>query len=117
MRRSHRTRARSSKAQESSSYADAASAVNDGLRLFEAREYEAATRAFTSALGMNPNEDEARAASYNRACGYIKLNKYEEAKDDLIAAVNTYNLKFKVLMNDPDSVSYTHLTLPTICSV
>ena len=102
MRRSHRTRARSSKAQESSSYADAASAVNDGLRLFEAREYEAATRAFTSALGMNPNEDEARAASYNRACGYIKLNKYEEAKDDLIAAVNTYNLKFKVLMNDPD---------------
>ena len=51
---------------------------------------------------MNPNEDEARAASYNRACGYIKLNKYEEAKDDLIAAVNTYNLKFKVLMNDPD---------------
>jgi len=70
--------------------------------LFESREYEAATRAFTTALGMRPNEDEARAASYNRACGYVKLNMYDEARDDLIAAVNEHNLKFKVLMEDPD---------------
>ena len=83
MRRSHRTRA-IDEGQESSSHADAASAVNEGLRLFEAREYEAATRAFTSALHES-ERGRARAASYNRACGYIKLNKYEEAKDDLIA--------------------------------
>jgi tetratricopeptide (TPR) repeat protein len=76
--------------------------VNAGLALFEQKKFDEATSAFTQALGQSPNEDEARAASYNRACGYIKLNMYDEARDDLIAAVNEYNLKFKVLMNDPD---------------
>lgn len=89
-------------ATKSTEYGDAATAVNEGLRLFESREYEAATRAFTAALGLRPNEDEARAASYNRACGYVKLNMYDEARDDLISAVNEHNLKFKVLMEDPD---------------
>lgn len=70
--------------------------------MFERGEHEAATRAFTRALEMKPNEDEARAASYNRACGYVKMNMYDEAKDDLIAAVNVHNLKFKVLTSDPD---------------
>jgi tetratricopeptide (TPR) repeat protein len=83
-------------------YANAAAAVNAGLALFEQKKFDEATSAFTQALGQSPNEDEARAASYNRACGYIKLNMYDEARDDLIAAVNEYNLKFKVLMNDPD---------------
>ena len=83
-------------------YANAAAAVNAGLALFEQKKFDEATSAFTQALGQSPNEDEALAASYNRACGYIKLNMYDEARDDLIAAVNEYNLKFKVLMNDPD---------------
>jgi tetratricopeptide (TPR) repeat protein len=76
--------------------------VNEGLALFEAKKYDEAIRAFTAALALGPNEDESRAASYNRACGYIKMNMYDEAQEDLIAAVNEYNLKFKVLMEDPD---------------
>jgi len=86
----------------SSSHANAAAAVNEGLALFEAKKYDEAVRAFTAALALGPNEDESRAASYNRACGYIKMNMYDEAQEDLIAAVNEYNLKFKVLMEDPD---------------
>ena len=104
VRTATRTRAsdESSSTTTRASYADAATAVNEGLRLFERGEHEAATRAFTRALEMKPNEDEARAASYNRACGYVKMNMYDEAKDDLIAAVNVHNLKFKVLTSDPD---------------
>jgi len=76
--------------------------VNKGLTLFRDGAYEEATEAFTRALSASPSDDEARAARYNRACGYIKLTMYDEARDDLIAAVNEYDLKFKVLMNDPD---------------
>lgn len=32
---------------------------------------------------MNPNEDEARAALYNRACANTKLAKYDDAAKDL----------------------------------
>ncbi|OUS46515.1 hypothetical protein BE221DRAFT_192005 [Ostreococcus tauri] len=91
-------------------YADAATAVNEGLRLFAGKEYEGATRAFGAALTMSPSEDEARAARYNRACGYVKLNEYDAARDDLIAAVNEHNLKFKVLMDDPDLDAFRSTT-------
>ena len=82
----------------------AADAVNNGLACFEKRRYEAAVRNFSAALKDfgSPSEDESRAALYNRACAYVKLQKYDEAKVDLKSAINEYNLKFSVVLKDPD---------------
>ena len=82
----------------------AADAVNNGLRCFEQKKYEDAVGNFTSALSEfgTPTEDECRAALYNRACAYCKLQKYDEAKTDLTAAVNEYSLKFSVVLKDSD---------------
>ena len=82
----------------------AADAVNNGLACFEKRRYDAAVRNFSAALKDfgSPSEDESRAALYNRACAYVKLQKYDEAKVDLKSAINEYNLKFSVVLKDPD---------------
>ena len=45
---------------------------------------------------MRPNNDEARAAHYNAACCYTALGQWEEAADQLVVAVNDYDLKFSV---------------------
>ena len=44
---------------------------------------------FSAALADfgTPTEDESRAALYNRACSYVKLRQYDEARDDLTLAV------------------------------
>ena len=82
----------------------AADAVNNGLACFEKRRYDAAVRNFSAALKDfgSASEDESRAALYNRACAYVKLTKYDEAKVDLKSAINDYNLKFSVVLKDPD---------------
>lgn len=82
----------------------AADAVNNGLACFEKRRYEDAVKNFAAALSSFgvPSEDESRAALYNRACAYVKLQKYDEAKADLTSAVNDYGLKFSVVLKDPD---------------
>ena len=83
---------------------NAADAVNNGLACFEKKRYKDAVNNFTAALESfgTPSEDESRAALYNRACAYVKLQKYDEAKVDLTSAVNDYALKFSVVLRDPD---------------
>jgi tetratricopeptide (TPR) repeat protein len=82
----------------------AADAVNNGLACFEKRRYEDAVKNFSAALSAfgAPSEDESRAALYNRACAHVKLQQYDEAKADLTSAVNDYELKFSVVLKDPD---------------
>jgi len=68
---------------------------------------------FTAALADfgTPTEDESRAALYNRACSYVKLYKYDLARDDLTLAVSDYALKFFEVLNDPDMVGRSRLTV------
>ena len=68
------------------------------------RKYDQAVANFTAALENfgTPTEDESRAALYNRACANVKLQKYDDVKADLTAAVNDYDLKFSVVLKDPD---------------
>ena len=84
--------------------ASAADAVNNGLACFQMRKYDQAVANFTAALENfgTPTEDESRAALYNRACANAKLQKYDDVKADLTAAVNDYELKFSVVLKDPD---------------
>ena len=84
--------------------ASAADAVNNGLACFQMRKYDQAVANFTAALENfgTPTEDESRAALYNRACANVKLQKYDDVKADLTAAVNDYDLKFSVVLKDPD---------------
>ena len=51
---------------------------------------------------LNPNEEESRASHYNRACAYVKMNKFEQAKDDLVVALEKFDLDFRVLRRDDD---------------
>lgn len=61
---------------------------------------------FTDALKLNPNEEESRASHYNRACAYVKMNKYEQAKDDLMVALEKFDLDFRVLQRDDDLAKF-----------
>ena len=80
----------------------AAKKVNIGLEKFEAKQYQEAAAFFTDALMLNPNEEESRASHYNRACAYVKMNKFEQAKDDLVVALEKFDLDFRVLRRDDD---------------
>ena len=53
---------------------------------------------------MRPDNDEARAAHYNAACCYTALGQWEEAAENLVAAVNEYDLKFSVAIKVPFSI-------------
>ena len=84
----------------------AAKKVNLGLEKFAQKQYEEAAVAFTDALKMQPNEEESRASHYNRACAYVKMDKLDEAKDDLILALEKFDLDFRVLKRDEDLVKF-----------
>lgn len=57
---------------------------------------------YQAALSLRPNADEARAAHYNSACCYARLERWEEAADAVITAVNDFDLKFMVALKDDD---------------
>lgn len=76
--------------------------VETGLEVFRVGDAEAALELFQRALQLNPNDDEARAALYNSACALTKLNRWQEAADAVVAAVNERNLKLLVALRDPD---------------
>jgi tetratricopeptide (TPR) repeat protein len=80
----------------------AAGCVDKGLELFRQGQLQTALNLFQSALKLNPNEDEARAAYYNSACALAKLGRWQEAGDSVVTAVNEYGLKLKVAVDDPD---------------
>jgi outer membrane protein assembly factor BamD (BamD/ComL family) len=75
----------------------ATDAVETGTKCFESKEYGEALRLYKAAMDMRPNDDEARAATYNAACVYVKKKQWKEAVDSLKASVNDYGLKVRVI--------------------
>lgn len=71
-------------------------AVERGQQSFDRKEYAEALRLFKAALDLRPNNDEARAALYNKACAHAWLKDWQEAADDVVRAVNDYGLKLEV---------------------
>lgn len=57
-----------------------------------------ALKLFQEALDLRPDEEEMRAAVYNSACCYTKLNRFSEAAEAVKDAVNLYGLKLSVAL-------------------
>jgi len=86
-------------------------AINRGLAEFhENKNALAALALFDLALASPTSypfavpltEDEARAATYNRACALAALSRWEEAAAGVLDAVNEKGLKLDVAVKDPD---------------
>ena len=75
----------------------ATDAVETGTKCFEDEQFTEALRLYKAAMDMRPNDDEARAATYNAACVYVKKKQWQEAVDSLKASVNEYGLKVRVI--------------------
>lgn len=93
--------------------ATAEEAITRGLAAFHERKDPAAALAlFDLALSASSpssspfpaplTEDEARAATYNRACALAALSRWDEAAEAVLDAVNEKGLKLDVAANDPD---------------
>lgn len=90
--------------------ATAEEAITRGLAAFhEQKNPTAALALFDLALSSSPSpfaapptEDEARAATYNRACALTALSRFEEAAEAVLDAVNEKGLKLDVAAGDPD---------------
>ena len=96
--------ARASSAQEQAAGAatTAKEAVERGLEAFQSGNAEAALQLFLQAQALQPDADEARAACYNAACAQARLRQWQPAVDSITRAVNEYDLKLTVALNDPD---------------
>jgi outer membrane protein assembly factor BamD (BamD/ComL family) len=75
----------------------ATDAVETGTKRFEEEDYDDPLRLYNAAMEMRPNDDEARAATYNAACVHVKKKQWQKAVDNLKASVNDYGLKVKVV--------------------
>lgn len=71
-------------------------AIETGTTEFEKKNYEDALQLYQKAMGMSPDNDEARAAMYNSACVHAKQGRWQAATDAIKTAVNEYNLKLSV---------------------
>lgn len=83
-----------------------ADAINSGLALFSKGRVKDALALFDAALEMNPSEEEAQAALYNKACCHVRSEEGKEASKALRRALKQYNLKFSVILNDPDMAPF-----------
>lgn len=75
----------------------ATDAVETGTKCFEKEDFAEALRLYNAAMDMRPNDDEARAATYNAACVHVKNKQWQKAVDSLKASVNDYGLKVRVI--------------------
>lgn len=96
-------------AAEAATAATPADAVNLGLALFSKGRVKEALVQFDAALEMNPNEEEAQAALYNKACCHARSDEGEKASQALRRALKEYDLKFSVILNDPDMAPFRAL--------
>lgn len=99
-----------------------------GQKSFDQNDYAEALRLFKAALELSPNEDEACAALYNKACAHARLKNWQEAANDVVSAVNDYGLKLDVAVKvchcaaiaSPDNaktaVWYFRMHANTICA-
>ncbi|XP_078168129.1 tetratricopeptide repeat (TPR)-containing protein isoform X1 [Carex rostrata] len=84
----------------------AESCVNTGLDLFSKRKVKEALEKFEMALTLDPNPIEAQAALYNKACCHAFRGESKEAADCLRTALRDYDLKFSIILNDPDLTTF-----------
>jgi hypothetical protein len=101
-----RTPARASSSTQQQEAAPSASsakeAVEKGLEAFQTGKVDAALQLFLLAQSLRPSDDEARAACYNAACAQTRLRQWQPAVDSLTRAINDFDLKLTVALNDPD---------------
>ena len=76
----------------------AKAAVEQGLEAFSKGDSTEALALFQQSLGLNPNQDEARAALYNSACCLTKEKQWQPAADAIAKACNEYGLKYTVAL-------------------
>jgi len=81
-------------------------AVNTGLTLFSKGRVGDALVQFDAALEMQPSPEEAQAALYNKACCHTRRDEWEKASQALQLALKQYNLKFSVILSDPDLAAF-----------
>lgn len=81
-------------------------AVNLGLSLFSKRRVRDALVQFEKALSLDPDPEEATAALYNKACCHAYREEGTKAIEALRKALRDYNLKFSVILNDPDMAPF-----------
>lgn len=81
-------------------------AVNLGLSLFSKRRVRDALVQFEKALSLDPDPEEATAALYNKACCHAYREEGTKAVEALRKALRDYNLKFSVILNDPDMAPF-----------
>ncbi|KAL5561491.1 hypothetical protein UlMin_031238 [Ulmus minor] len=87
----------------------AESCVNLGLELFSKGRVKDALVQFETALVLDPNQMEAQAALYNKACCHAYRGEGKKAAECLRTALREYNLKFGTILNDPDLASFRAL--------
>jgi len=81
----------------------ATEAVERGLLLFKTdKDAKGALDEFLLAQRLSPTNDEMLAAIYNSACAYVELGRWQEAADSLEKAINQYDLKISVALQDED---------------
>lgn len=100
--RASRSRSSAETAQQDAAATTAKDAVEQGLEAFQGGETLRALRLFHSAMQLRPTDDEARAALYNAACAHTKLREWQPAVDCVMQAVNEYDLKLQIALEDKD---------------
>ncbi|KAF3324676.1 protein LOW PSII ACCUMULATION 1 [Carex littledalei] len=95
-----------SSSKEAATVLTAESCVNTGLDLFSKRKVKEALEKFEMALTLDPNPIEAQAALYNKACCHAFRGESKEAADCLRTALRDYDLKFSIILNDPDLTTF-----------
>lgn len=73
-------------------------AVNKGLELFDKGSYQQAIAEFDRALSLDPNDEEGKAAHYNKACAQLKLGQEEAAIASLRSALE-FGLNFNTILS------------------
>lgn len=81
-------------------------AVNLGLSLFSKGQIRDALVQFEKALSLDPDQEEAAAALYNKACCHAYREEGRKTAEALRKALRDYNLKFSVILNDPDMAPF-----------
>lgn len=81
---------------------NAEAAVELGLDSFNRGDHTTALNLFLTAKSLAKNDDESAAALYNSACALIKLQRWPEAADAVVEAVNNHGLRLNVALKDDD---------------
>ena len=93
---------RASSPKQSNAPQNAQTAVELGLTSFNRGDHTTALNLFLTAKSLARNDDESAAALYNSACALIKLQRWAEAADAVVEAINNHGLRLSVALKDDD---------------